>query len=103
MSFLVNLTKINLYQNRKAFTTNRACDSIFIIHDRILGYIRQTDRYCTFLLSEFETTQDKNKNGNWKESLSSAAKEHLVNLENKIDDITKGLGKAWSKNLREGL
>ena len=103
MSFLVNLTKINLDQNRKAWTTNRACDSIFRIHDRILGYIRQMGRCCTFLLSEFETTQDKNKNGNWKESLSSAAKEHLVNLENKIDDITKGLGKSWSKNLREGL
>lgn len=30
-------------------------------------------------------------------------KEYLVNLEKKIDDITNGLDKAWSKNLREGL
>lgn len=30
-------------------------------------------------------------------------KEYLVNLEKKIDGITKGLEKAWSKNLREGL
>lgn len=33
MSFLVNLTKINLDQNRKAWTTNRACDSIFRISE----------------------------------------------------------------------
>ena len=65
------------------------------------------------LLSEFKRAH-KNNNGNWRESLSSTIevaisstsnkpiktdKEHLVNLEKKIDDITKGLDKAWSKNL----
>jgi hypothetical protein len=29
--------------------------------------------------------------------------EQLLNLEKKIDDITKGLDKAWFKNLRDGL
>ena len=72
------------------------------------------------MLSEIERTQNRNKNGSWKDSLSSALemplaishtsnkpsktnREHLINLEKKIDDITKSLDKAWSKNLREGL
>ncbi|MGH9974708.1 MAG: hypothetical protein ACRD8Z_02575, partial [Nitrososphaeraceae archaeon] len=55
------------------------------------------------MLSDFETTQNKNKDVNWKESLSSADKERFVNVEKKIDDITKGLDKAWSRKLLEGL
>jgi integrase/recombinase XerD len=72
------------------------------------------------LLSKYERAQHENKNCNWTESLSSVLempsavsfvgnklvkrdKEYLVNLELKIDDITKGLDKAWSKKLREGL
>ena len=66
------------------------------------------------MLSKFERAH-KNNNGNWRESLSSTVevaisstsnkpvktdKEYLVNLEKKIDDITKGLDKAWSKNLQ---
>jgi hypothetical protein len=71
------------------------------------------------LLSGFECTRNKNKNGIWKESLSSAIgmssaipftgnkpvkmdNERLENLQERIEDITKGLDKAWSKNLREG-
>jgi hypothetical protein len=65
------------------------------------------------LLSEFERAH-KNNNGNWRESLSSTVevaisstsnkpvktdKEYLVNLEKKINDITRDLDKVWSKNL----
>jgi hypothetical protein len=71
------------------------------------------------LLSKYERTQ--NEDVNWKESRSSACempssavssvtnkiirreKEYCVNLELEIDKITKGLDKAWSKKLREGL
>lgn len=55
------------------------------------------------MLSEFKKAQYKNKNDNWKESLSYVHNKRIVNLEKEIDDITNGLNKAWSKNLREGL
>ena len=121
MPLLVNIIRIYLRIEVKDLTSSRTYDSIFRIHDRILGYIRQTDNDIVLsLVSEFEGTQNKNKNGNWSKSLFSSIevssaisplsnklnkmdKEHLLNLEKKIDDITKGLNKEWSKNLRERL
>ncbi|MGH9911461.1 MAG: hypothetical protein ACRD4W_03355, partial [Nitrososphaeraceae archaeon] len=55
------------------------------------------------MLSGSKGIQNKNKNDNWRKCFSFTDKEQLVSLEKKIDDITKGLDKAWSKKLLEGL
>jgi hypothetical protein len=66
------------------------------------------------LLSEFKRTKNKKNNASSEEHISTVTSstinnrsnmngEQLSYLENKIDEITRGLDKAWSKNLLEGL